>query len=75
MGTVMENLGVRKAELINMTELAGYLRMEFIIPARGLIGFRAQFLTSTKGNGIMNMCTMGMHHLKATFRAVRAALW
>lgn len=54
MGTVMENLGVRKAELINMTELAGYLRMEFIIPARGLIGFRAQFLTSTKGNGIMN---------------------
>ncbi|KAF1683738.1 MULTISPECIES: translational GTPase TypA [unclassified Veillonella] len=54
MGTVMENLGARKAELINMTELAGYLRMEFIIPARGLIGFRAQFLTSTKGNGIMN---------------------
>lgn len=54
MGTVMENLGVRKAELINMTELAGYLRMELIIPARGLIGFRAQFLTSTKGNGIMN---------------------
>jgi len=54
MGTVMENLGARKAELINMTELAGYLRLEFIIPARGLIGFRAQFLTSTKGNGIMN---------------------
>ncbi|WP_298703941.1 translational GTPase TypA [uncultured Veillonella sp.] len=54
MGTVMENLGARKAELINMNELAGYLRMEFIIPARGLIGFRAQFLTSTKGNGIMN---------------------
>lgn len=54
MGTVMENLGIRKAELINMVELAGYLRMEFIIPARGLIGFRAQFLTNTKGNGIMN---------------------
>lgn len=54
MGTVMKNLGARKAELINMTELAGYLRLEFIIPARGLIGFRAQFLTSTKGNGIMN---------------------
>ena len=54
MGTVMENLGARKAELINMNVLAGYLRMEFIIPARGLIGFRAQFLTSTKGNGIMN---------------------
>ena len=54
MGAVMENLGVRKAELINMLELAGYLRMEFVVPARGLIGFRAQFLTATKGNGIMN---------------------
>ncbi len=54
MGTVMESLGVRKAELINMHEVAGYLRMEFIIPARGLIGFRSQFLTSTKGNGIMH---------------------
>ena len=48
MGTVMENLGQRKAELTNMVELAGYLRMEFVIPARGLIGFRAQFLTATK---------------------------
>ena len=54
MGAVMENLGVRKAELINMVELAGYLRMEFVVPARGLIGFRAQFLTAAKGNGIMN---------------------
>lgn len=53
MGTVMESLGTRKAELVNMTELAGYLRMEFIIPARGLIGFRSEFLTNTKGNGIM----------------------
>ena len=54
MGAVMEGLGLRKAELQNMTEMAGYLRMEFIIPARGLIGFRNQFLTDTKGNGIMN---------------------
>ena len=54
MGAVMENLGQRKAELINMAEVAGYLRMEFIIPARGLIGFRAQLVTATKGNGIMN---------------------
>lgn len=54
MGTVMESLGQRKAELINMNEISGYLRMEFIVPARGLIGFRAQFLTNTKGNGIMN---------------------
>lgn len=53
MGTVMEALGQRKAELVSMTELAGYLRLEFIIPARGLIGFRNEFLTSTKGNGVM----------------------
>ncbi|MEG6584598.1 translational GTPase TypA [Dendrosporobacter sp. 1207_IL3150] len=54
MGAVMESLGTRKAELVNMTEIAGYLRMEFIIPARGLIGFRSEFLTNTKGNGIMH---------------------
>ena len=54
MGAVMEALGTRKAELSNMTELSGYIRMEFFIPARGLIGFRSELLTNTKGNGIMN---------------------
>ena len=54
MGAVMEARGTRKAELSNMTELSGYIRMEFFIPARGLIGFRSELLTSTKGNGIMN---------------------
>lgn len=54
MGAVMEGLGLRRAELLNITEMAGYLRMEFTIPARGLIGFRNQFLTDTKGNGVMN---------------------
>lgn len=54
MGTVMEGLGLRKAELVNINELSGYLRMEFIVPARGLIGFRNQFLTDTKGNGTMH---------------------
>ena len=54
MGSVMEALGTRKAELSNMTELSGYIRMEFFIPARGLIGFRSELLTNTKGNGIMN---------------------
>ena len=54
MGAVMEGVGLRRAELLNITEMAGYLRMEFNIPARGLIGFRNQFLTDTKGNGIMN---------------------
>lgn len=54
MGAVMEALGTRRAELTNMVELAGYLRLEFIIPARGLIGFRSELLTKTKGNGIMH---------------------
>ena len=54
MGAVMEQLGTLKAEMVNMVELSGYLRLEFTVPARGLIGFRSQFLTNTKGNGIMH---------------------
>ncbi|MCY6959434.1 translational GTPase TypA [Clostridium brassicae] len=55
MGVVMEKLGPRKAEMINMTSAVnGYTRLEFKIPARGLIGFRNEFMTDTKGNGIMN---------------------
>lgn len=64
MGTVMEGLGLRKAELQSMHEMAGYLRMEFKIPARGLIGFRSQFLTDTKGNGIMNHVFSGYEPYK-----------
>lgn len=64
MGPVMEALGTRKAEMINMTEIAGYLRLEFIIPARGLIGFRSGFLTLTKGNGIMHHVFHGYAPLK-----------
>lgn len=55
MGAVMENLGRRKAEMENMTSLGvGQLRLEFKVPARGLIGFRTEFLTETRGHGIMN---------------------
>lgn len=55
MGVVMEKLGPRKAELVNMTSAVnGYTRLEFKIPSRGLIGFRNEFMTDTKGNGIMN---------------------
>ncbi|MDP4177518.1 MAG: translational GTPase TypA [Bacillota bacterium] len=55
MGVVMEKLGPRKAEMVNMTSAVnGYTRLEFLIPARGLIGFRSEFMTDTKGNGIMN---------------------
>jgi GTP-binding protein len=55
MGVVMEKLGTRKGEMINMApSIGGYTRIEFKIPARGLIGYRSEFLTDTKGNGIMN---------------------
>lgn len=55
MGPVMEKLGPRKAEMVNMTSAVnGYSRLEFKVPARGLIGFRNEFMTDTKGNGIMN---------------------
>ena len=54
-GTVIEKLGPRKAEMVNMTSAVnGYTRVEFRVPARGLIGFRSEFMTDTKGNGIMN---------------------
>ena len=53
-GTVMEKLGERKAELSNMTpDGKGRVKLDFIIPARGLIGFRTEFLTSTTGTGLM----------------------
>ena len=55
MGPIMEKLGPRKAEMVNMTSAVnGYTRLEFKVPARGLIGFRNEFMTDTKGNGIMN---------------------
>lgn len=54
-GAVMEKLGSRKAELINMgTRESGVTHIEFRIPARGLMGYRPEFLTDTNGNGIMN---------------------
>ncbi|MBQ7106771.1 MAG: translational GTPase TypA [Clostridia bacterium] len=54
-GTVMERLGTRKAELKNMgVRDGGSSHLEFLIPARGLLGYRSQFLTDTNGNGIMN---------------------
>ncbi|NLG05170.1 MAG: translational GTPase TypA, partial [Clostridia bacterium] len=54
-GSVIEKLGQRKGELQNMTPITGgYTRLEFSIPARGLIGYRGEFMTDTKGNGIIN---------------------
>ena len=54
-GTVIEKLSGRKGELLGMSTAAGgYTRLEFSIPARGLIGYRGEFMTDTKGNGILN---------------------
>ena len=54
-GTVIEKLGTRKGEMVNMRPSSdNFTRLEFRIPARGLIGYRGEFLTDTRGNGIMN---------------------
>ena len=55
MGSVMEKMGTRKAQMKNMIQSkGGYVRIEFVVPTRGLIGYRNEFLTDTKGNGIIN---------------------
>ncbi|GAA8837796.1 translational GTPase TypA [Helicobacter pylori] len=54
-GAIIERLGKRKAEMKAMNPMSdGYTRLEFEIPARGLIGYRSEFLTDTKGEGVMN---------------------
>lgn len=53
-GVVIENLGRRRGELKNMLSSIGNVRLEFFVPARGLIGFRGEFLTQTKGTGILH---------------------
>jgi GTP-binding protein len=67
-GPVMERLGSRKAEMQNMkADGKGRTRLEFLIPARGLIGFRGQFLTDTRGTGIM-------HHNFEDYQAYRGEI-
>ncbi len=64
-GAVIEKLSMRKGELRNMTPITGgYTRMEFYIPSRGLIGYRGEFLTDTKGNGIINTIFAGYEPYK-----------
>jgi GTP-binding protein len=53
-GTVIELLGKRKAEMLNMTPAGDAVRAEFVVPSRGLIGFRTEFLTATRGEGILH---------------------
>jgi GTP-binding protein len=53
-GIVIEKLGKRKAEMRNMVSFNGNTRLEFVMPARGLIGYRGEFMTDTKGTGILH---------------------
>jgi len=65
MGAIIEKLGRRKGELVSMSESnGGYARVEFLIPARGLIGYRQEFMTDTKGNGIINSIFEGYEPYK-----------
>ena len=65
MGAVIEKLGARKGEMVNMVQSkGGYTRIEFLIPTRGMIGYRSEFLTDTKGNGILNTLFEGYEPYK-----------
>lgn len=65
MGAVIEKLGARKGEMVNMVQSkGGYTRIEFLIPTRGMIGYRSEFLTDTKGNGILNTLFEGHDYHK-----------
>ena len=54
MGSVIEKMGRRKADLLGMTPMGNRYRLEFMVPSRGLFGYRSEFLTDTKGEGIMS---------------------
>ena len=64
-GAVIQSLSERKGELRSMNPInGGYTRLEFMIPARGLIGYRGQFMTDTRGNGILNTSFEGYEEYK-----------
>lgn len=75
-GTVMEKLGKRKAELLNMVTVGDRTRLEFKIPARGLIGYRSEFLTDTRGTGTLNHMFHGYEPFKGEIQQrARGALF
>lgn len=63
-GSVMENMGRRQGELVTMQPLGSRIKMEFTIPARGLLGYRNDFMTETKGEGVMNSIFNGYEPVK-----------
>ena len=75
-GTVMENLGRRRGELVNIIPAGGGdVRLDYLVPARGLVGFRSEFLTETRGRGTMNYTFHGYQPYKGEIHTrYRAAL-
>jgi GTP-binding protein len=75
-GTVIEMLSLRKGEMLNMVQGSdGYTRLEYKVPARGLIGFRNEFLTSTRGTGVINHSFYEYEFYKGDIsRKIRGAL-
>jgi GTP-binding protein len=63
-GAIMEDMGTRKGELVGMSPLGSRIRMEFKIPIRGLFGYKTEFLTNTKGEGVMNSIFLGYEEYK-----------
>ena len=63
-GTVFSSMGVRKGELIHMESIGSRIRLEFKVPARGLFGYKSQFLTETRGEGVFNTLFYGYEEFK-----------
>jgi len=68
MGTVIEQLGGRKGEMVNMTQESGMARLVYKIPTRGLLGYQADFLMATKGMGVMNYVFCGYFPYSGSIR-------
>lgn len=63
-GSIMENMGKRQGELVTMSPMGNRIKLSFIIPARGLLGYRCDFMTETKGEGIMSSVFYGYEPMK-----------
>ena len=63
-GTVFSSMGVRKGELLQMENIGSRIRLEFKVPARGLFGYKSQFLTDTRGEGVFNTVFYGYEEFK-----------
>src|SRR5690606_8072259 len=67
-GVVTEKMGVRKGVMTQMHLVGGRMRLEFKVPSRGLIGYRSEFLTDTRGTGLLNTEFAGYEPFKGTLR-------